>query len=73
MTERDKETIIRYLNLVMEELLNLRKKANDIDNQILNNHKNINRMVDYVAAEEYEIIWESCQAIKIVERKNNEY
>lgn len=73
MTERDKETIIRYLNLVMEELLNLRKKANDIDNQILNNHKNINRMVDYVAAEGYEIIWEGCQAIKIVERKNNEY
>lgn len=69
MTERDKETIIRYLNLVMEELLNLRKKANDIDNQILNNHKNINRMVDYVAAEGYEIIWECGQAIKIVERK----
>ena len=96
MTENDKKVIIRYLNLISDELLCLREKANDLDDQItenkerltelvdliskrlaiskriIKNHESIHNMIDYVAAEGYEIIWEGYKAVKIVEKRDKE-
>lgn len=91
--ENDKKTIIRYLNLVSDELLNLREKANDLDDQfqeklkeleditlkrsaiskkIIKNHESIHYMINYEAAEGYEIIWDGFKVVDIVEKEGKE-
>ena len=42
--ENEKKTIIRYLNLVSDELLNLREKANDLDDQIQEKLKELDNL-----------------------------
>lgn len=43
--ENDKKTIIRYLNLVSDELLNLREKANDLDDQFQEKLKELDNLM----------------------------
>jgi len=49
MTENDKKAIIRYLNLVSDELLRLREKANDLDDQITENKERLTELVDLIS------------------------
>ena len=93
MTENNKKTIISYLNLKSDELLILREKANDLDDQfqeklkeldnltlkrsviskkIIKNHERIHYMINYEAAEGYEIIWDGFKVVDIVEKEGKE-
>lgn len=49
MTENDKKAIIRYLNLVSDELLCLREKANDLDDQITENKERLKELIDLMS------------------------
>ena len=102
MNKKDKEVILRYINLLGEEILRDKKIAEDLDEKIdkidiesknisqsdidqlfnslrkrikiakaiFKNHENIHKMIDYVAAEGYEVKWKEYTAIDLVKNKN---
>lgn len=101
MNKKDKEVILRYINLLGEEILRDKKIAEDLDEKItmevqkipqrdiykalklmgkrikiakaiLKNHENIDKMIDYVAAEGYEIIWEGYKVVDIIKKGDEE-
>lgn len=99
MNKKDKEVILRYINLLGEEILRDKKIAVELDEKItmevqnipkrdidkalklmgkrikiakaiLKNHENIHKMIDYAAAEGYEIKWDSYKAIDLIKNDN---
>lgn len=98
MNKKDKEVILRYINLLGEEILRDKKIAEDLDEKIdidlrnipqrdidkalklmgkrikiakaiLKNHENIHKMIDYVAAEGYEVKWKEYTAIDLIKNE----
>lgn len=105
MNKKDKEVVLRYINLLGEEILRDKKIAVELDEKIdkidieskdisrreidqffylmrkrikiakaiLKNHENIHNMIDYVAAEGYEVKWEEYTAIDLVKNENSKF
>jgi ABC-type Na+ transport system ATPase subunit NatA len=101
----DKEVILRYINLLGEEILRDKKIAVDLDEKIdkidieskdisqreieqffnlmrkrikiakaiFKNHENIHKMIDYVAAEGYEVKWKEYTAIDLIKHENSKF
>lgn len=98
MTERDKEVILRYINILGEEILRDEKIAKDLDEkiekidieaknisprdvakafnfmrkrikiakEIIKDHDNIHKMIDYAKEKGYEIKWKEYTAIDLI-------
>ena len=56
----------------LKELHKLTLKRSAISKRIIKNHESIHYMINYLAAEGYEIIWENYKVVDIVEKEGKE-
>lgn len=99
MNKKDKEVILRYINLLGEETIGERIIAEDLDEKItvevqnipqrdidkalklmgkriniskaiIKKNENILKIIDYVAAEGYEVKWKEYTAIDLIKHEN---